>query len=239
MCLHSLTAKTGNRLFITLLLLLMTTEPATAGSVFFSGAGQPYQISLQSWKERKFNRILQQRYDYSCGSAALASLLRFHYQHQVDSIDVFRDMYEQGDKNAINQQGFSMLDMKRYLKTLGYYAEGARLPIDRYLSLAAVPAIVMISTDGYQHFVVLKGIRKEKVLIGDPATGLRVLSLHEFRKMWNGLFFFITNEASVGRSSFDLESEWDMVASAPSRDAVNRMELGTLTLSLPHSNDFF
>ena len=58
--------------------------------------------------------------------------------------------------------------MKRYLAAHGFEADGFEQPLDK-LDEARVPAIVLINENGYHHFVVVKGVQADRVLIGDPA----------------------------------------------------------------------
>jgi predicted double-glycine peptidase len=97
----------------------------------------------------------------------------------------------------------------------------------------------MIQTEGYKHFVVLKGVRDGRVLIGDPASGLKVMTRTDFEKIWEGIFFIITNEAATGRQAFNRDDEWALVAKAPVKEGVQAPGLGDFTLSLPGMNDFF
>ena len=60
---------------------------ARAGDVYLNGlavgAGS-MKVSVQSFQGRKFSTTVKQEYDFSCGSAALATLLTFSY-HQPTS----------------------------------------------------------------------------------------------------------------------------------------------------------
>jgi predicted double-glycine peptidase len=215
------------------------SPPAFAGEVILDLAGGVYQVPVSSVKERSFQTVMKQQYDYSCGSAAVATLLRYHYEFSLDLESVFQNMYEHGDEEQINTLGFSLLDIKTYLQTEGFQSEGFRLSLDQFLEQARVPAIVMIQTEGYRHFVVLKGARDGKVLIGDPASGLKVMSRTDFEKIWEGIFFIITNEAAKGRQAFNREDEWSLVAKAPVKEGIQAPGLGDFTLSLPGMNDFF
>src|SRR3546814_13961367 len=53
-----------------------------------------------------------------------------------------------------------------------------------------LPAIVLLNDRGYRHFVVVKGLRSGRVLVGDPARGPRSLTRRDFGRLWdnNGLF---------------------------------------------------
>jgi uncharacterized protein len=75
---------------------------------------------------RAFSRTWHQQYDFSCGSAAVATLLTFQYDRPIDETTVFKEMYAVGDQAQIRAKGFSLLDMKRFLESRGYTADEFR-----------------------------------------------------------------------------------------------------------------
>ena len=69
--------------FVKCTLLMIPALCGNAGSLNlngFAGAGN-YNISVTSYAERKFKTVYKQQYDFSCGSAALGSLLTRRIQH--------------------------------------------------------------------------------------------------------------------------------------------------------------
>ena len=204
-----------------------------------TGAGT-YTTDVVSYKESRFQSILRQQYDFSCGSAAVASLLTFHYEDPKTEQQVFRAMWSQGNQEMIQKQGFSLLDMKRYLENNGYRADGFRLTLDR-LEEIGVPAITLINNNGYMHFIVIKGISENEILLGDPVLGVRVLPREEFSAMWQGgIVFLIKNQADVARASFNRDAEWKTVAAAPVQygKSLNVRSLADFNLLLPAQSDF-
>ena len=119
-------------------------------------------------------KTLRQQYDYSCGSAALATLLTYQYNDPTSEAGIFKAMWEQGDQAKIKREGFSLLDLKRYLEARGYSADGYDTTLNK-LAGVGIPAIVLIRDNGYNHFVVIKGIKDGKVAVGDPSLGARVI----------------------------------------------------------------
>jgi uncharacterized protein len=210
--------------------LLWLALPAQAGTLDVrvpqDGGFAPRVTSL---KEARFARTIRQQYDYSCGSAALATLLTYHYGQPVREREVFAHMYERGDRARIQKEGFSLLDMKRYLDTHGYAADGFQQPVER-LAQQSVPAIVLLSERGYRHFVVVKGIDRGRVLLGDPATGTRAVSLERFRALWtNGVLFVVHNRRE--RARFNAAADWFVAPAARLDLAVGRENvLDTLPL---------
>ena len=82
-----------------------------------------FAARVVSVKEARFTTTVHQQYDFSCGSAAVATLLTHHYGMPVTEREVFAQMFERGDQAKIRKHGFSMLDMKRYLESRGLQAD--------------------------------------------------------------------------------------------------------------------
>ncbi|HFD12264.1 MAG TPA: hypothetical protein ENJ32_07325 [Crenotrichaceae bacterium] len=228
------------RIFIfvtTATLLAGMVTSALAGSISIPGLGSSVSAPVASFTEAKFDGVIQQQFDYSCGSAALSTLLSYHYEDSSDEETVFREMYDTGDKKKIEALGFSLLDMKKYLEKRGYNADGFKLSMEKYIQYN-VPAIVLLNTNGYKHFVVVKGIDKDKILLGDPALGLRVVSRGQFLNEYGGIFFLVRNHATLGRYHFNQAEEWGVFDMSPQVKDVTPTGLSEFTLSLPRPREF-
>ena len=191
-------------------------------------------IKVRSLKEARFTRVVKQQYDFSCGSAAVATLLSYHYDKPVSETQVFKEMFAVGDQKHIERYGFSLLDMKRYLESHNFVADGFRISLSRLRELG-VPAIALIQVKGYRHFVVVKGIDDNRVLLGDPARGVRSVNVEDFDAAWNGIAFLIRNEAEVGKQHFNMKQDWDTLAAAPYGVALARQSLASFTVNLKGS----
>lgn len=138
-----------------------------------------------------------QRWDISCGAAALATVLTFRLHDPVAESMVAAGMLRKTDPLRVRLRGgFSLLDMKRFAEARGYAAEGYR-----GLTLAQLTAmhspIVPIEEYGNPHFVVVRGIRDGKVDIADPAFGNRRMPTEQFERVWRqGIGFAITRGKS-------------------------------------------
>jgi len=212
-----------------IVLLGLGAAPAHAGWVGLAGAGLGnVSVKVTSLKEARFHTTVRQHYDFSCGSAAVATLLTYHYHHPVTEQSVFKAMYEKGDKEKIRREGFSMLDMKDYLDSNGFHAEGYKASLDR-LAQAAIQAIALIKDNGYNHFVLIKGIHNDRILVGDPALGMRIIPRAEFEKMWtNGILFAINSVRAKG--NFNRVREWRVRAPAPLDSVAHRATLENINL---------
>ncbi|MGQ0532383.1 MAG: C39 family peptidase [Caulobacteraceae bacterium] len=193
--------------------------------------GGSFGVSVVSWRDIPFRTVVRQQYDYSCGSAAVATLLRFHYGLTIGEGEVFQSMYERGDQARIRQVGFSMLDMRSYLETRGFRADGLRLSLDRLAELQ-VPAIALITHNNYRHFVVVKGISRERVLVGDPTFGVQTYSREEFQEIWNGVVLAIRRPPPGWPApAYNRAEEWRPWSVAPLSDARGPISPADLTVS--------
>lgn len=208
-----------------------------AGAVEVPTPAGPLNVSVTSLKEARFQTVVPQRYDFSCGSAALATLLTYHYGAPVSEAQTFESMYKVGDKPKIHKEGFSLLDMKRFLESIGIKADGFEMDVDQ-LTEVGIPAIVLLNVGGYKHFVVVKGIRGEEIVVGDPAQGVNILRRRDFDAMWNGIAFVIRQDIDVARRNFNAERDWDVRAKAPFGTALRRDGLASFAMGLPGINEF-
>ncbi|SFL96353.1 hypothetical protein SAMN02982985_02144 [Rugamonas rubra] len=181
------------------------------------GGGQYSQsVTLEPFSELKYRHIVRQAFDYSCGSAALVTILTYHLGLKVNEQQAMEGMLEKGEKEKIiERRGFSLLDMKRYVASLGVSGAGFKADIKDLLTLDQ-PAIVPIDYAGAKHFVVLRGIRDGVVYIADPSAGNIVFSLSEFAGLWDKNTLFILSPAK-GQS-------------APARLALSDRELGVVDM---------
>ena len=215
----------------------MVATPVNAQEAFLpSMGGGDVLMPVTSIRQSRLAGTLLQQYDFSCGSAAIATLLTHQYGYAMTEATVFDYMFRNGDQKKIRTEGFSLLDMKRFLLAHGFEADGFEQSLDK-LTEARVPAIVLINENGYRHFVVVKGLRGDRVLIGDPASGTRALSRASFMASWqNGLLFVVHNRMTSAR--FNRPADWQAVPQAPLRAGVNRDSLSGATMPKHGPGDF-
>lgn len=191
-----------------------------------------YTVRVMSWWDIPFRTVVRQHYDFSCGSAAIATLLTYHYKRPTDERLPFQAMWKQGDQETIRKVGFSMLDMKHYLNGIGLRSEGFRFDANELRKIDR-PAIALLNLKGYLHFVVIKGVSNDKVLVGDSTLGIHEYSVTEFMKYWNGILLAIVDPKITERPVFNAASDWGPWSRAPLDPNVPSHSIGTITTSLP------
>lgn len=225
------------RALLALALALTLAPPAWAGSVVIPGVDSgSMNVKVMSMKERKFRLTVRQKLDFSCGSAALSTLLTYHYGDPVDETTIFKAMWDQGDHQKIRREGFSLLDLKHFLEARGYSADGYAVPLDKLASVG-IPAIVLVRENGYNHFVVIKGIRDGKVAVGDPSLGALVYPEQEFEKMMANKIVFVINGLNQ-KAVFNHPQDWRVREKAPLSLATGPDGLANATLLRRQVGDY-
>jgi len=183
------------RAFMLTLLVVLGMQAGQAGAVQRMAVaalpgGTVIYKPVQSIRERRFANIVQQKTDFSCGAAALATLLKQAYWLDVDEAHIIEGMLAHSDQDQVRVQGFSMLDMKRYVESLGMRARGYRIPPESLASVS-VPVVVLMDIRGYKHFVVMQRANNDWVYVGDPVLGNKRYKFDDFVKGWNGIIFAV------------------------------------------------
>jgi predicted double-glycine peptidase len=162
--------------------------------------------AIHSWKELRDQNVVLQRFDYSCGAGALATLMRYYFGDHVSEeeilIGILGPMTEEEVRDR-QAKGLSLLDLKNYSERRGYQAVGVRL---NYASLPklAGPVLIHLERKSYRHFAVLKGVRGDRAYLADPSLGNIRLSIDRFAKEWSGIALVL------GKQGFGLPREYPL-----------------------------
>ena len=158
----------------------------------------------------QFQGIVRQAYDYSCGSAALTTLLNGYIGTQLDEQQVMNGLMKFGETDKIiERRSFSLLDMKRFVSALGLESGGYRGEFKDLVNQDQ-PAIVPISYAGFKHFVVYKGYKNGRVYVADPALGNISFDERRFQDVWENNTLFLINVPEQYRKNFLALKESDM-----------------------------
>jgi uncharacterized protein len=222
------------------LAIVTPASPSKAAEIFLNGlalGSGNVSVHVESWRAQKFKSTFHQEYDFSCGSAALATLLNYSYKISATEQEVFKGMFAHGNRQQIEERGFSLLDMKLYLASRNLPSAGYRAPLAKIAGVG-VPGIVLINERGYRHFVVLRGIQDGWVLLSDPSVGMRSEPVAVFRKEWSGIFFAILKHVNVAQASYNRPQDWKTAPPPPIGLARYAVDLAILELQTGIPNNF-
>ena len=182
--------------------LMFALAPACAQNKGAAGVQGVKRIrTLQSIREEGVTR---QRWDMSCGAAALSTVLTYYYKDNTpETAIVVWLLHRLNPVMVRNRGGFSLLDLKRFSDARGYTADGYSEMTIEDLAEEKAWAITPIRQKGFNHFVVVKGIemQNDRVFIADPGFGNLTMTISQFKKLWkDGIAFIVhpPDEKMVG-----------------------------------------
>src|SRR5512134_3064001 len=85
-----------------------------------------------SWRELRDRNVVRQQLDYSCGAAALATLIRYYFGDDVSEDGILGDILGSMTAEEVldrEENGLSLLDLRLQAERMGYQAAGVRLTL--------------------------------------------------------------------------------------------------------------
>ncbi|WP_180171134.1 C39 family peptidase [Acinetobacter sp. YH12023] len=158
-------------------------------------------VKIKPAIEDQFRGIVRQAYDYSCGSAALTTLLNGFVGTQLTEQQTMNGLLKFGEtEKIIERRSFSLLDMKRFVAAVGLDSGGYKGEFSDLVKQGQ-PAIVPISYAGFKHFVVFKAYKDGRVYVADPALGNISFDEVRFQEIWENNTLFLINVAPEQRKN--------------------------------------
>ena len=194
--------KVDKIIFINILIILLVFSISGftfADNVSFRifSSGMRINTTVESIAELRFKNVVKQKYDISCGSAALATIFQFNYNDEVSEQEII-DMIL-GIKNISslkNESGFNLLDLKMAAEFFGYTAHGLKGSLAA-ISKINLPMIVLLEAPQGPHFVVVRKINEDSVQVADPALGNQSIKIDKFKEQWNNILLAIESRNKV------------------------------------------
>ncbi len=143
---------------------------------------------FENWQDLKFKNIVKQKYDFSCGVAALTTLFNYQFGKNTKEQKLLLDYLKSLPKkrqNKITEFGLSLFELKEIGEYFGFQVYVVKIPFQGLVK-ANRPALVYIENENFKHFVVFRGFKKGKVFLADPSLGNRSILPKDFINLWKG-----------------------------------------------------
>ena len=136
--------------------------------------------------------LVRQQDETDCGAACIASVARFY-----------------GKKIALNRirhyagtdaMGTSGLGIVKGAEALGFMCRGMMGTKGILPEGVPLPWIAHLKKGTIEHYVVIYGKKKNKILVADPAEGIIKQDEKDFMKDWTGIFFILVPEEKFERT---------------------------------------
>ncbi len=135
-----------------------------------------------SYLDLRYTNVIEQSNEYTCGAAAVATLLTYFYGIHVTEQDILNMIYESmraRGKKPNKEQGLTAYDLKEALKAKWITSKGFLVKpaaLQDYFSRGGLPVIIHL-TKPEKHFEVAVGMIGDHIVIADPSWGRSVTPL--------------------------------------------------------------
>jgi predicted double-glycine peptidase len=137
-----------------------------------------------SWIEIRNKNLVNQKFDYSCGSASLATILKYFYKQEISEIEILDIILSQNNlKEEDSHIMFSFLDLANVAKQKGFKAFSLNLNFNMLKKLK-IPAILYVIIRKEPHFTVFKKIDNNNIYLADPSFGNITIPIKKFKEMF-------------------------------------------------------
>jgi hypothetical protein len=171
--------------------------PASASSQTRDGADAQGGKTIRSLKDIRGEGVVRQKWDMSCGAAALSTLLTYEFKDNTPETSIVVWILHRVDPVRVRARGgFSLLDLKRFAQARGYHAEGYSGMSIEELASQKTAVIVPIRIKGFDHFVVVRQITQGRVILADPGFGNLTMRVDRFETLWKEGIAFVVHPPS-------------------------------------------
>jgi uncharacterized protein len=148
---------------------------------------------IRTMKDIRGEGVVRQKWDMSCGAAALSTLLTYEFKDNTPETAIVVWILHRVDPVRVRARGgFSLLDLKHFSEARGYTAEGFTGMSIEELASQKTSVIVPIRIKGFDHFVVVRGFADGHVDIADPGFGNITMRVDRFQSLWKeGIVFIV------------------------------------------------
>lgn len=182
--------------------------------IFFTPARAQNSVeskNIRSLQEIRNEGVVKQRWDVSCGAAALSTVLTYDFKDNTPETAIVVWLLHRVDAKRVRARGgFSLLDLKHFAEARGYHAEGFSGMSIEDLAQQKTSVIVPIRSKGFDHFIVVRGIQSGRVIMADPGFGNLTMRVDRFQKLWkNGIVFVVhpPNDKMITEKRITMASE--------------------------------
>ncbi len=156
------------------------------------------KVRVEHWWGRVTQQypFFQQHSASDCGAACLVMISR--YWGKRFSVNRLRELAD------TSRDGVSLRNLAAAAENLGFASRPVKASFDK---LAQQPLPAIAHWEG-KHFVVIYEITRKRVIIADPAIGMRTLTAAEFIADWSGYALLLQPTALLKDSKEEIKGFW-------------------------------
>ncbi|MFM7408997.1 MAG: C39 family peptidase [Cuspidothrix sp.] len=141
----------------------------------------------QSYRNIRYQGVVGQTSYYTCGPAAVATLLRYYYginTSETEILELSHQAIKETGKNPEEGKGINAFALQKALTNKGILSTGIKIlpaKLSDYFNRGGVPLILHV-TIPQLHYVLAVGMIGDWVIIADPSWGRKIIHLNDLIK---------------------------------------------------------
>jgi len=145
-------------------------------SCFGAQSGEP----LSSFRELRYQGVVGQTNEYTCGAAAVATILTYFYgisTSESEILNLAEEAMQMRGEEPSQGHGLTAYDLKKGLEAEGIEAKGFQVTpqaLRDYFVRGGLPVIIHL-TKPEKHFVVAVGMAGNQIVLADPSWGRSII----------------------------------------------------------------
>ncbi|MFO7815040.1 MAG: peptidase domain-containing ABC transporter [Halanaerobiales bacterium] len=148
------------------------------------------------------NKLIKQKDKTDCGAACLSTIANLYSLNYPTS--------KIREAAGTDQKGTSAYGLLKSAEEIGFAAKGVKAQSIDLTAELKFPIIAHLVDNNLSHYIVILKINKNKLIIFDPDSGLKIIDRTEFENRWTNVLILLSpkdldfdnNEAKMSRTSF-------------------------------------
>jgi uncharacterized protein len=128
-----------------------------------------------------------QKFDFSCGAAVLATIVRYYWGDKVDEARFLNLLpklrLSEAELKDRLKNGLTLTDLRNLTNAAGYQATMAKVQFSE-LAQGRVPVVVGITVNKHEHFAVFRGTDGQYAYLADRIRGNVRTPIPKFLEQW-------------------------------------------------------
>lgn len=142
--------------------------------------------AVRSYRELRYEGIVGQTDWYTCGPAAVATLLTYYGipTTEAEALKLAEGFMQEMGLEPGPERGINALALKKTLEAKGIPTKGFRVKpeaLKDYFDHGGLPVIAHL-TQPQKHFVMVVGFVDDQIVLADPSWGRRIIPFEAFVK---------------------------------------------------------
>ncbi len=123
----------------------------------------------KSWYDLQHEQLEKQTRFFSCGPAALSTIIEALTKIKISERDIFDKLGEENKMSSLSD----LIRITNSYPELSLSCKAYKTSAEKLYTSSFIPSLVNVNVEGYDHFVVFKGYDKktDTVILADPAYG--------------------------------------------------------------------